>query len=170
MVREIALQNAPKEYSFFPGQEIFVIPAYNEAEIIDQTLQDILDAGYKNIIVINDGSSDTTQKKLESFGEKILVLRHYKNRGQGAALETGFEYIRRHAHEEHYVVSYDSDGQHDIADVKKFRSYAEKYPEVEVFLGSSLSERKQDQYIALKKDSSQRGYIFYLYLESNSFE
>lgn len=131
LVREIALQNAQKRK--LSGKFVFLMPAYNEGMMIGQTLGKILDAGYKNIIVVNDGSNDTTQQVLESFTERIIVLHHYKNRGQGAALETGFEYIRRYTDSE-YVVCFDADGQHDIRDIAEFEKYLS--PSVEILLGS----------------------------------
>jgi len=93
----------------------------------------VLDAGYKNIIIVDDGSEDTTEQVLHSFREQIVVLRHYKNRGQGAALETGFEYVRRYTDSE-YVVCFDADGQHDIADIAEFEKYLDG--SVDVLLGS----------------------------------
>jgi glycosyltransferase involved in cell wall biosynthesis len=54
-------------------------------------LYSIIDAGYKNILIIDDGSIDSTHKILTNFQEKfpqVVVLKHFKNRGGGAALET----------------------------------------------------------------------------------
>jgi glycosyltransferase involved in cell wall biosynthesis len=47
-------------------------------------------------LIVNDGSKDGSKEVLEDFGDKIVLLNHMKNRGQGAALETGFEYLRRY--------------------------------------------------------------------------
>ncbi len=80
LVREIALRNAEKKE--LAGKFVFLMPAYNEGQIIVQTIQGILDAGYKNIVVVNDGSKDNTLDALSFFGNKIVVISHYKNRGQ----------------------------------------------------------------------------------------
>jgi glycosyltransferase involved in cell wall biosynthesis len=80
LVREIALQNAPQRE--LSGKFVFLIPAYNEAPVLTQILKTILEAGYQNIIVVNDGSSDDTRARLEKLGDNIVVLHHYKNRGQ----------------------------------------------------------------------------------------
>ena len=150
LIREIALQNATKtELSM--QQEIFVIPAYNEAEVLAETLQTVLDEGYENIIVINDGSRDNTRNILATFWDKIISLHHYKNRGQGAALETGFEFIRRYGSEKHYVVTFDSDGQHNIKDVEKFRQAAKNDSSVEVFLGSRFMKESSTNISKKKK-------------------
>jgi len=131
LVREIALQNAEKKK--LPGKFVFVIPSYNEGSVIQNTIQIVLDAGYKNIVVVNDGSSDNSREVLEKLGDRVVTIHHYKNRGQWAALETGFEYIRRYAESE-YIVCFDADGQHDIVDIQEFEKYLDG--SVEALLGS----------------------------------
>jgi len=70
-----------------------VVPAYNEVATIDTILERILQVPIrKEIIVVDDGSTDGTGERLrrwESY-EEVKVLRHPKNRGKGAALRTGF--------------------------------------------------------------------------------
>ncbi len=72
-----------------------VIPIYNEKE----TLRDIVEAVEKaalpdglerEIILVDDCSTDGTTKLLEGMEEKYRVLYHEKNQGKGAALRTGF--------------------------------------------------------------------------------
>jgi len=65
----------------------------------------------KEIIVVNDGSTDDTAKILESF-PRLRVVHHARNRGYGASLKTG----SRHATGD-VVVFFDADGQHDPVDV-----------------------------------------------------
>ncbi|USN58492.1 MAG: glycosyltransferase [Candidatus Peribacteria bacterium] len=139
LVREIALQNAPKKK--LHGKEVFVIPSYNEGKVIASTVQHIVDAGYKHIVVVNDGSSDATLEVLEPYMKHATVLSHYKNRGQGASLETGFEYVRRYGEVE-YVVTFDADGQHDINDLKEFEKYLDHHHGVDVLLGSRFIGKK----------------------------
>ncbi|MBS3764434.1 MAG: glycosyltransferase family 2 protein [Planctomycetes bacterium] len=69
-----------------------VIPAYNEIatirDILERVLQEQTD---KEIIVVDDGSTDGTGEEAEDIGdERIRVVRHEKNMGKGAALQTGF--------------------------------------------------------------------------------
>ena len=146
LVREIAIQNTGT--TKFDSSEIFIIPAYNEWEVLEKTISWVLDAGFTNIIVVNDGSRDNTRSILSSFWDKIIALHHYKNRGQWAALETGFEYVRRFGWDEWFVITYDSDGQHDIEDIQKFRKYASD--DIDILLGSRfLSDSKTN--VSLKK-------------------
>lgn len=78
VIREIAIENAPKKR--ITGDIVFLVRAYNEEEVIATTLQTILDAGYANILLVNDGSVDQTDGIINLFREKIIYLRHYKNR------------------------------------------------------------------------------------------
>ncbi len=88
---------------------------------------------------MNDGSKDSTFKILLRLKRrhpgKVFALSHFKNRGQGAALETGFEYLRRYGETE-YVATFDADGQHDISELPKFLDALENRPNTEIALGS----------------------------------
>jgi len=92
---------------------IVVVPAYNEANMIGQVVQKLIGHGFE-VVVVDDGSSDTTSQTASSAGAK--VLRHFLNRGQGAALQTGITYaINQRAD---IVVTFDADGQLDADEVK----------------------------------------------------
>lgn len=129
LVREIAINNSEKRK--ISGKEVFVIPSYNEGLIIDKTVKSILKKWYQNIIVVDDGSRDNTQEKLSKLMNKIIYLRHYKNRWQWASLETGFEYIRRYVDAE-YVITFDADGQHDLWDLQNFMKILDKDKNIEI--------------------------------------
>ncbi len=103
-------------------------------------IESILSLGYEHILVVDDGSTDGTLHILdEHFPDtKIHTVRHLINRGGGAALETGFAYIRRHAHHHsfEYVVTFDADGQHDIADLPHFLEVFDRHPHTDIVYGS----------------------------------
>ena len=95
---------------------IIVIPAYNEAEVIQSVITEIRSAGYANIIVVDDGSTDDTRKKAaELIGKN--ALRHKLNRGKGGATKTGIEAAKILGAD--IIVTVDGDGQHDPKDIKK---------------------------------------------------
>jgi glycosyltransferase involved in cell wall biosynthesis len=90
-------------------QSIYVIiPAYNEARVIAETVAPLIRAGY-TVVVVDDCSVDGTWMVLEKLS--VVRIRHSMNLGQGAALETGMEYARPSGAE--IVVHFDADGQHD---------------------------------------------------------
>lgn len=97
-----------------------IIPAYNEAEVIVDTLKDLRQYLQKtaikaDLIVIDDGSSDSTGKLALAHTDYLLT--HRKNSGLGAALATGIEFVRRKGYD--YLITFDSDGQHDPKDITK---------------------------------------------------
>lgn len=71
-----------------------VIPVYNEARAVDAAIKRVVDIkipGYKKeIIVVDDGSTDGTRDRLKKWKKKIRVVYQPKNQGKGAALVTGF--------------------------------------------------------------------------------
>ncbi len=142
MVREIALQNSPK-YSYSAGS-VFLLRVYNEAPVLQKVLENIYSEWFTNIVIVDDGSTDGSCEITEKFAKKhshIIVLRHFQNKWAGAALETGFEYIRRYLDVE-FIICFDSDGQHRIEDLKKFHNAFEKYPNLEVVFGSRFLSKK----------------------------
>lgn len=72
-----------------------VIPVYNEIVTIKEILNRVRSVPQdKEIIVIDDGSTDGTKEWLkEAAGEDVKVLFHPENNGKGAALRTGFEQV-----------------------------------------------------------------------------
>lgn len=90
-----------------------VIPAYNESSTLAGVLKGLKTAGYKNTLVVDDGSKDDTLKIAEANAK--VVVSHKVNRGLGGALGTGIEGALRMGAE--YVVTFDADGQHDVHDL-----------------------------------------------------
>ncbi len=89
---------------------LVVIPALNEAgpiaSVIQQVREKIPDA---QVLVVNDGSTDQTEKKAFAAGAKVLS--HPFNMGYGVALQTGYKYALQYGFD--YVLQMDGDGQHD---------------------------------------------------------
>lgn len=136
IVREFAIQNSKQKN--LKWRIVFVVPVYNEWKKIKKVLSQITKSGYENILIINDGSSDNTLgeiKKFEKKNKNTIVLNHFKNRWQWAALETGFEYIRRYW-KVAYIVTFDSDWQHQISDVNKFIKILDADKQLDIVIGS----------------------------------
>ncbi|MDF1695714.1 MAG: glycosyltransferase family 2 protein [Saprospiraceae bacterium] len=93
---------------------LIILPAYNEAQVIEKVLLDIQREGYSNICVIDDGSSDNTSEIVQKFD--INLLTHPINRGAGAAVQTGITFARNNDFQ--YAILIDSDGQHLPADIE----------------------------------------------------
>lgn len=66
-----------------------IIPAYNEAERVAAVVQAAVNAGYEDILVVNDGSKDNTAEVAEKAGARVLTLN--PNRRKGGAMKAGLE-------------------------------------------------------------------------------
>ncbi len=89
-----------------------LIPAYNA----DATLGSVLEKVRRlelDVVVVDDGSWDRTKQIASEH--RVRVLEHESNRGKGAALRTGFEYILRLRYS--LVITLDADGQHDPEEI-----------------------------------------------------
>ena len=92
-----------------------IVPAHNEERYIGNIIRKI--KKYTgNIVVIDDGSKDSTYKIAE--GMSIIVLKHIINLGKGAALKTGCDYAIKKGAEAFIVL--DADAQHDPDEIPKF--------------------------------------------------
>jgi len=103
-----------------------IIPAYNEEESIAQVI-----TGVKNylpkekydyeIIVVDDGSTDQTNKILKNI-KNIKLINHPYNKGYGAAIKTGVKNAQYD-----WLLFYDSDGQHQSKYIEKLIKYTNNY-------------------------------------------
>jgi glycosyltransferase involved in cell wall biosynthesis len=90
-----------------------IVPAYNESTRLGKTLESLC-TKYPNVIVVDDGSADSTNVVAQQF--EVFLLRHMINCGQGAALQTGIEFALQRGAE--ILVTYDADGQHCVEDIE----------------------------------------------------
>lgn len=93
---------------------VAIIPALNAegtlAPVLSETLRQL-----KDVVVIDDGSTDRTSEVARAGG--ATVLRHERNLGKGAALKTGFGWALEHGYQA--VVTLDADGQHLPGDIPR---------------------------------------------------
>ena len=122
-----------------------VVPLYDEAAVIADVVGEARSV-FPKIVCVDDGSRDASAVRAEQAG--AAVVRHPVNLGQGAALQTGFEYALGDP-AMRYVVTYDADGQHQIHDVEVMLDRI-RQGDVRVVFGSRfLDERTEAS--ALKK-------------------
>jgi glycosyltransferase involved in cell wall biosynthesis len=89
-----------------------VIPLFNEESVIGDVITQVRTA-FGQVVCVDDGSSDRSADLAAKAGAK--VVHHQLNLGQGAALQTGFDYVLADPWMK-FVVTFDADGQHQIAD------------------------------------------------------
>lgn len=89
-----------------------VIPMYNEGRVVEDVVRTVR-ATFPNVVCVDDGSSDESVAAARAGGAVVVV--HPINMGQGAALQTGFDFaLSDPAMTE--VVTFDADGQHQVVD------------------------------------------------------
>jgi glycosyltransferase involved in cell wall biosynthesis len=116
-----------------------VIAAYNEEHSIGHVVKGLVKAGYKNVVVVDDGSSDRTFDSARKYTRH--VARHTVNRGQGAALKTGIDYALDNGAD--IVVTFDADGQHRVDDLPAMVGPVQR-GEVDVTLGSRFLKNSSE--------------------------
>ncbi|WP_281634409.1 DUF2062 domain-containing protein [Flavobacterium luteolum] len=101
-----------------------IVPTYNNQKTLKKVLDSILDFT-TNIIVVNDGSTDSTSEILKSYSQ-LTQIHHPKNLGKGRALRNGFRKALELDFE--YAITIDSDGQHFAADIPVFLEAIQNEP------------------------------------------
>ncbi|WP_052450740.1 glycosyltransferase family 2 protein [Actinomyces polynesiensis] len=97
-----------------------VVPLHNEVTVIDEVVTDLLDH-FPHVLCVDDGSTDGSGDMALAAGAAVAT--HPINLGQGAALQTGFDYVL-HSTDATYVVTFDADGQHRVEDAEAMVSTA----------------------------------------------
>ncbi len=123
-----------------------IVPVYNEVAHVDKLLRAIHASPVnKEIVIVDDGSTDGTREKLQSMplANDVTVVLHEKNCGKGASIRTGLQY----AHGE-YILIQDSDLEYDPQD----------YPA----LLRPLEQHETNVVYGVRPDRPERGLRFFL--------
>ena len=96
-----------------------VLPSLNPDEKLINTVNALLEKGFHDIIIINDGSDDAHLSPFELVAsyDACTLLVHEVNRGKGRALKTGMQYVLEHRPDSPGVITVDGDGQHHADDI-----------------------------------------------------
>lgn len=101
-------------------KKLIIIPAYNESESIQKTVEEIKkNAAEFDYVVINDCSVDKTRDICEKNGYNVVNLPI--NLGIGGAVQTGYKYGIKYGYD--LAVQVDGDGQHDPRFLSKMSEY-----------------------------------------------
>lgn len=107
-----------------------IIPTYNNSKTLQRVIEEVL-VYTENVIVVNDGSTDSTAEILSQFPQ-VPQIHISKNRGKGNALRQGFKQADSWGY--HYAITIDSDGQHFPEDIPAFIEALEKDCNKEILL------------------------------------
>jgi|TARA_B110000259_G_scaffold180340_1_gene220984 glycosyltransferase involved in cell wall biosynthesis len=119
----------------------FIIPVYNEIKTIEKLIKKILKLNIKKqIIIIDDGSNDGTERILRKYKnllDKLII--HKKNLGKGAAIKSGQKHVNGK-----YVAIQDADLEYDPNDLKKIINEMDK-KNLKVMYGSRVLNKNTFQ-------------------------
>lgn len=119
---------------------LIILPALNEAGNIAKTVRRIREnVPYADVLVVNDGSTDST--RLDAEAEGAIVVSMPYNVGIGAAVQTGFKFAARHGYD--LMARLDGDGQHSADNTMQLLSLVEN-DEVDVAIGSRFLGQDDD--------------------------
>src|ERR1700727_612886 len=112
---EVSEQELPPTMSDrWHGRVSVIVPVYNEVAHVEELLRAIqASPAKKEIILVDDGSTDGTREKLRSLPvmDDVTIIFHKQNYGKGAALRTALSYARGE-----YILIQDSDLEYDPQD------------------------------------------------------
>jgi glycosyltransferase involved in cell wall biosynthesis len=104
-------------------RHLIIIPALNEEKTIGAVISNAKEyAPYSDVLVINDGSADSTGIIAREAGVRVIDLPF--NLGYGAALQTGFRFAERYGYD--FVITMDADGQHVLSSVESLLAAMER--------------------------------------------
>lgn len=97
-----------------------VLPSLNPDEKLNQVVDGLIEKGFKDIVVVNDGSAPEYLEpfKRAAMHPEVTVLTHEVNKGKGRGLKTAFEFVLKERPNSPGVVTVDGDNQHKPADIK----------------------------------------------------
>ena len=123
-----------------------IIPTYNNYKTLQKVIEGVL-VYTENVIVVNDGSTDSTSEILINFPQ-IQQIQLSKNKGKGNALRQGFKHADSLGY--NFAITIDSDGQHFPEDIPSFIEALESEPNKDVLL---IGARNMTQIGVPKKSS-----------------
>lgn len=103
------------------SQVSVVLPSLDPDEKLDAVIDGLLEYGFTDIILVNDGSKPENLPRFQNAAQKhkeITLLHHEVNRGKGAALKTAFAWFLENRPQGLGVVTVDGDNQHHPEDTR----------------------------------------------------
>lgn len=149
-----------------------IIPTYNNGKTLARVIREVLDIT-TDVIVVNDGSTDSTRSVLDEF-TGLELISYMPNRGKGYAIRQGLKAAASKGYT--HAITIDSDGQHYPSDINSFIEKAEESPDAliagarvldpaKVSSGSRFANRFSNFWFrfltGVKLDDTQTGYRLY---------
>lgn len=117
-----------------------IIPTYNNERTLERVINEVLEiVPAERVIIVNDGSTDSTPQILKWFEEKVTILVNEVNKGKGYSLRKAFKFAQEKGYAN--ALTIDSDGQHYPSDIPLLLEAAINNPGA-VIMGSRNMEQE----------------------------
>lgn len=137
-----------------------IVPVYNEAKTIRQILEKIYAVAIdKEIIVVDDGSSDGTGKILSDIrNDNLKIIHHSTNRGKGAAFLTGLANASGE-----FIIIQDADLEYDPNDYLLLFDAIKRDSSIDIVLGARFTEKSRGLLISRLGNRLITGFLNFLF-------
>lgn len=128
-----------------PSQIYVIIPCFNEAQVLRQTILPLVKCQYQ-VVIVDDGSTDNSWRTIQDL--PVFYLKHLTNLGQGAALQTGMDFVLKEGG--NIAIHFDADGQHPPEEITNLIKpiLEENY---DIVIGSRFLKKENKNQIPRKK-------------------
>lgn len=115
----------------FKKEIAIVIPALNPNERMVTLVRELKEAGFENIILVDDGSEIENRKYFKTCKEDFgcRIIRHVINFGKGIALKSAFNHILENRPDIAGTITVDCDGQHVLEDIITCAQLVQEHPD-----------------------------------------
>ncbi len=149
----LSLENKFRQYAV-----CVLMPSFNNEETLAKVISGIAEFT-KQIIVVNDGSTDNTANILQQF-PFLKTVQYNSNRGKGYALQSGFRKALQEGYA--YAITIDSDGQHYASDLPHFLKALEQNPDALIIGARNMNQ----EHIPGKSSFGNRFSNFWFWVET----
>lgn len=124
-------------------KHVIVMPVYNPDEKMTIFVDSLLEAGFDDIVMVNDGSREDTLTYFEQAAAhpEVTLLVHEVNGGKGKALKTAFSYLAANRQDVDMAITVDGDGQHNVDCINSCLAAADEHPGTIILGGRDFADK-----------------------------
>lgn len=144
-----------------------IVPVYNEERTIQKVIKQLLDLKLKGwekqIIVINDGSTDKTEEKLKKYSSRIIYDKNQLNIGKGRAIKTGLKHASGKV-----VIIQDADLEYNPKDILELIKHYDSKSSVAVYGSRRLGSKRKGYFFYVLGDSLANFLFSFIFRQSTT--
>lgn len=121
-----------------------IVPSYNPDEKLEEVVKGLVQGGFDDILVVNDGSKEECLSHFDEVSKykEVTLIVHEVNKGKGRAMKTAFTYVLENRPDSIGVITVDGDNQHTVKDIRYMAERMEEDPD-SVYIGCRIFKDKK---------------------------